>query len=301
MSTWFDKSVIRGCRFSNNYGPGLWFDYSCNANIVENNIASDNEGPGFMIEISRGNILRNNISCNNHKTMLGIDCVPVDKGQTDTYRQESGGGEGPLGILISSSPYTKVYNNLCYQNDGVGIVVRGGLRRQCGTLDYSDLREQSRRDVWVSSHDVDVRNNALINNGRCQPNLPHNGQDATRSATSPITKFTTAMPIFRWCDGTPIKRCSHRWRSGKRLPVTTCTRSSGCRYSSFRPVWISDSRRTRWASIRANRCPRCPPIDSASSVPPAGPPTSGLTKSPACGDSRKSPKHPRNSPTSRWT
>ena len=132
MSTWFDKSVIRGCRFCNNYGPGLWFDYSCNANIVENNIACDNEGPGFMIEISRGNILRNNISCNNHKTMLGIDCVPVDKGQTDYYRQESGGGEGPLGILISSSPYTKVYNNLCYHNDGFGIVVRGG-RAAAGT------------------------------------------------------------------------------------------------------------------------------------------------------------------------
>ena len=120
----FNKSVIRGCRFSNNYGPGLWFDNSCNANIVENNIASDNEGPGLMIEISRGNILRNNISCNNHRTLLGIDCVPVDKGQIDSYRQEGGGGEGALGILISSSPYTKVYNNLCYHNDGIGIAVR---------------------------------------------------------------------------------------------------------------------------------------------------------------------------------
>ena len=77
--------------------------------------------------------------------------------------------------------------------------MRGGRRGSLDGVDYSKV--ETYRDVWVSSHDVDVRNNALIDNGRHQLDLAHNGQDAdTFGNHSDYNLFYSDanLPLVRW-------------------------------------------------------------------------------------------------------
>ena len=179
----FSKSVIRGCTFEYNYGEGLWFDCSCNDNIVENNVCSCNEGGGIGIEISRGNIIRNNICNFNTAGLPGVDIVPNDNAPPGTdhmhpvvceqLRQEP--HSGGAGIGISSSPFSKVYNNLCMGNAAVGIDVEGPCR---GSEDITDYKDGKRIEVQVATHDDEIRNNLLIDNGVQQLRIARPGRDA---------------------------------------------------------------------------------------------------------------------------
>ena len=215
----FNHSVIRGCRFSNNYAIGLWFDCSCNDNIVENCVSNDNEGDGIGMEISRGNIIRNNICCNNRKTLPGLDLDP-NAGKTcpvDCQILRVEGGGGGAGIVISSSPYSKVYNNLCYRNEGAGIDVEGPRRDSDDAADYAHYAS---RRVLVSSHDVDVRNNLLVNNGDYQLSLAKSGRDKdTFNNTSDYNLFysASAMPLVRWGFGGDLYASLEKWQQASGL------------------------------------------------------------------------------------
>lgn len=174
---WFNKSVVRNCEFAYSYGPGLWLDGSCNDSILEGNHCHDNEGPGIMVEISRGCIVRNNICHNNRNQQPGIDIHPIaQKGyspiQCRVMRTE--GGSGGQGIFISSSPGTKVYNNLCYRNESMGVFAEWGKRISGDIVDYPQRKSA---EVVMSTHDVDVQGNILINNGSAQLSLRRNGVD----------------------------------------------------------------------------------------------------------------------------
>jgi len=174
---WFNKSVVRRCEFAYNYGPGLWFDGSCNDSIIEGCRCHDNEGPGIMVEISRGSIVRNNLCYNNRNGLPGIDLMPLaGKGYSplvcEARRVE--GGAGGCGIFVSSSPDTKVYNNLCYRNEGMGIFAEWAKRE---SSDIADFVERKGREVVMSTHGVDVRNNILVSNGGCQLSIRRNGVD----------------------------------------------------------------------------------------------------------------------------
>ena len=174
---WFNRSVVRRSEFAFNYGPGLWFDGSCNDSLVEDCRCHDNEGPGIMIEISRGIILRNNLCYSNRNGLPGIDLIPLEgKGYSpvacEARRVE--GGAGGAGIFISSSPDTKCYHNLCYRNESMGIFAEWARRI---SSDAADFVERTGRDVTMSTHGVDVRNNILVNNGGCQLSLRRNGVD----------------------------------------------------------------------------------------------------------------------------
>lgn len=174
---WFNRSVVRNSEFAYNYGPGLWLDGSCNENVLEGNRCHDNEGPGIMVEISRDNVVRNNLCFQNRNTLPGIDISPVaGKGYAPTVCQaiRSDGGGGGQGIFVSSSPGTKVYHNLCYRNEGYGIFAEWALRESSDIADYA---ERKGAPVSMSTHDVDIRNNLLINNGTAQLSLRRNGVD----------------------------------------------------------------------------------------------------------------------------
>ena len=210
----FCKSVIRGCRFVNNYGPGLWFDCSCNDNIVENNTCSDNEGCGIAMEISRNNILRNNVCNANRAPLPGVDIVPIGPDSSPTkcqqLRQEA--GHGGTGICISSSPFSKVYNNLCAGNQGEGIDVDGNRRDSEDMLDYGTGKRET---ISVSTHDVDIRNNILVNNGGVQLRLARNGRNVeTFGNRSDYNMFYSAddRPLVRWGFGGTVFATLEQWQ-----------------------------------------------------------------------------------------
>ena len=174
---WFNKSTVRNSRFAYNYGPGLWFDGSCNDSVIEGNRCHDNEGPGIMVEISRGCLVRNNLCYNNRNSLPGIDLNPLEKkgyAPVDCQARRVEGGAGGNGIFISSSPHSKVYNNLCYRNESVGLFAEWGKRL---SSDIADWAERKGGEVVMSTHDVDLRNNLLVNNGGAQLSLRRNGVD----------------------------------------------------------------------------------------------------------------------------
>ena len=133
----FRHGTIRHNEFAHNLGPGLWLDTGCDDNIIDGNLAHDNEGAGIMVEISKGNLVSNNICYANRNNLSG------------PYRDSKGGieekdlsahriapsrllklyhaGDG-RGINISSAPATKVLYNTCYLNEAEGICVEGPPR-----------------------------------------------------------------------------------------------------------------------------------------------------------------------------
>jgi len=155
----FNKGRIIANEFAYNIGPGLWLDESCNDNRIERNYCHDNEGAGILVEISSGNLVVNNICVANRNTLGGEFLSPdpeaekqnrhnvfVSRKRSD--RTESTiiyqGGEG-LGIFISSSPDSRVYNNTCYLNEGGGITVEGPSRQSAG-------HQMSTRDCRVANN-----------------------------------------------------------------------------------------------------------------------------------------------------
>lgn len=133
----FRHGWIRHNEFAHNLGPGLWLDANCDENVIDGNVAHDNEGPGIMVEISTDNLVMNNICYANRNNLSG------------PYRNEKGitsdlsisepralpsrllkvyhAGDG-RGIYISSAPGTRVLNNTIYLNEGEGICVEGPPR-----------------------------------------------------------------------------------------------------------------------------------------------------------------------------
>jgi parallel beta-helix repeat protein len=174
---WFNKSTVRNCEFAYSYGPGVWFDGSCNDSLIEGNRCHDNEGPGIMVEISRGTIVRNNICYNNRNSLPGVDIMPVEgKGYAPLVCRQlrSEGGGGGEGIFISSSPDTRVYHNLCYRNEGMGIFAEWAKRTSADVTDYAASKSA---EVAMSTHGVDLQGNILVNNGAGQLSLRRNGVD----------------------------------------------------------------------------------------------------------------------------
>lgn len=133
----FNHGTVRANEFAYNQGPGLWLDGSCDENIIDGNLTHDNSGAGIMVEVSRGNLVLNNISYANRNNLSGPYREP-DGSLKELDLSESRispsrllklyhAGEG-RGIDISSAPQTKVLYNTCYLNEGEGICVEGPPR-----------------------------------------------------------------------------------------------------------------------------------------------------------------------------
>jgi len=212
---WFNKSTVRNSEFAFNYGPGLWFDGSCNDSVIEGCYCHDNEGPGIMVEISRGVIVRNNVCVNNRNTLPGIDLSPLEKkgyAPVNCQATRTEGGSGGNGIFISSSPHTKAYNNLCYRNESAGIFAEWA-RRESG--DVSDYGERKSVPVHMSTHDVDVRNNILVNNLSCQLSIRRNGVDEDTYGNQSdynLLYSSGGVPLVRWGFGGAAFSTVEKWQ-----------------------------------------------------------------------------------------
>lgn len=133
----FRRSKIRSNEFGNNLGPGLWLDDACDENVIDGNYAHDNEGPGIMVEVSRGNLVCNNLSIANRNFLSGPYRDASGKEETILNSEQRAGisrlvrvyhaGDG-RGIYVSSAPETKVLNNTVYFNEAEGICVEGPPR-----------------------------------------------------------------------------------------------------------------------------------------------------------------------------
>ena len=189
----FNNSRITGNEFAHNIGPGLWLDESCNNNCVERNYCHDNEGAGIQVEISSGNLVLNNICVANRNTLggefLSPDPEAEKQGRHNIFltrkrneRTESTivyqGGEG-LGIFISSSPDSRVYNNTCYLNEGGGITVEGPDRQSGGRS--------------MSTQNCRVANNISVLNKGPQLILRKIKTDATTSGNSSENNLLLAV------------------------------------------------------------------------------------------------------------
>ena len=134
---YFSHGLIRHNEFAYNLGSGLWLDIGCNDNVIDGNLAHGNEGPGITIEISKNNLILNNICYENLNNLSGpfrdakgmVFETSVDERRlwpsplSTIYH--SGGGRG---IYISTSPGTKILHNTIYSNQGEGICIEGGSR-----------------------------------------------------------------------------------------------------------------------------------------------------------------------------
>lgn len=133
----FEQGMIRHNEFAHNLGPGLWLDGSCNNNTIDGDFSHDNEGPGIMVEISKGNLISNNICSVNRNVLSGYYLEANGTRRDINYSEQQSAvsrlptlyhaGEG-RGIYVSSSPETQVVNNTCYLNQGEGICVEGPPR-----------------------------------------------------------------------------------------------------------------------------------------------------------------------------
>ena len=81
----FRHGSIRHNEFAHNFGPGLWLDGGCDENVIDGNLCHDNEGAGIMVEVSRGNLVLNNICYANRNNLSG------------PYRDDKGGAKETSG------------------------------------------------------------------------------------------------------------------------------------------------------------------------------------------------------------
>jgi hypothetical protein len=130
----FSNSIIMKNTFSNNYAPGLWLDEESDSNQIIQNATYNNCIAGIEVEISKSNVLVNNVAYKNRVPVRGNYKVPNDKGNNlkgfqtiDNYYHDYWNNSGN-GIWIPTSPYTKLLNNICYANQGAGLRIDGGIR-----------------------------------------------------------------------------------------------------------------------------------------------------------------------------
>jgi parallel beta-helix repeat protein len=133
----FRHGSIRHNEFAHNFGPGLWLDAGCDENVIDGNLAHDNEGAGIMVEVSRGNLLINNICYANRNDLSGPyrygDGAVKERIMSEVRVAPSRllniyhAGDG-RGIYISTAPETMVLHNTAYLNEGEGICVESPPR-----------------------------------------------------------------------------------------------------------------------------------------------------------------------------
>ena len=122
--------TIRGNRFSNNYGTGLWFDNSCVGVIVSDNDFVGNASNGLTVELAARVKVVNNLVQDN--TAGGV--LVLDSNKVDLWNNSITGSKLP--VRISDGP------------------------RIATTPDPAHASGQSPEATWVTK-DINVRNNVI--------------------------------------------------------------------------------------------------------------------------------------------
>lgn len=124
--------TVRNNTFSNNIGPGIWFDHDNRGAIIEGNTVFDNTGPGIFWEISYDATIRNNTVKNSgfdqDAWLWGAGITISTSSGVEVYGNTLEGNRNGIGILQQSrgSDY-KSYDNVVHDNNvsgGASGVVR---------------------------------------------------------------------------------------------------------------------------------------------------------------------------------
>ncbi|MBN1601386.1 MAG: right-handed parallel beta-helix repeat-containing protein [Chitinispirillaceae bacterium] len=179
------NSIIMKNTFCNNYGPGFWIDVECDSNLIIQNTSYNNCIAGMEIEISKSNVIVNNIAYKNRVPVHGNYKVFNDKQdkykgfQTiDNYYHDYWNRSGN-GIWVFTSPYTKLFNNICFANQGAGLRIEGG--------------DRVHNNYSFTTHDIICQKNISINNEGTQLWI----KDDAENIRSDYNIFSTGDTIFR--------------------------------------------------------------------------------------------------------
>jgi parallel beta-helix repeat protein len=191
----FRHGSVRHNEFAYNLGPGLWLDAGCDENIIDGNVAHDNEGTGVMVEVSKGNLVMNNICYANRNYLSGLYLDGKGIAQETNWSEQRVGpsrllkpyhaGQG-RGIYISSAPETKVLNNTIYLNEGEGICVEGPPR--------------ALRDEMMQTRGETVMNNISVFNKGSQLTFraEKNGEQSTTSDHNVLFATGAVLAKYGW-------------------------------------------------------------------------------------------------------
>ncbi len=203
----FRQGTIRHNEFAHNLGPGLWLDEACNDNVIDGNISHDNEGPGIMVEISRDNLVMNNICHANRNSLSGpyrdskgaLAEKEISKNRIGPSRlfklYHAGDGRG---INVSSAPATKVLFNTCYLNEAEGICVEGPPRR-------------SGPETMTTTEET-VANNISVFNKGSQLTLHHPAPGETPTASDHNILFAVGAVFAKYGWEGPVAMSMPEWQ-----------------------------------------------------------------------------------------
>ena len=186
-----NRLTVRGCRFIDNNGPGLWFDWDNSEIIVERNFCSGNIGSGIMMEVSPGFASK------------GVDAGPVvapdygvkKKGYVPDPRtpgptilrnnivvNQRHDGTWGHGILLQLASNTFVLNNTVYGSAAYGIFLR-----------YHPYDNHGHRIV-----DNAVMNNIVSDNGGCQIYINPDPKDKPGYVARNTSDYNLFFNSFGW-------------------------------------------------------------------------------------------------------
>ena len=183
-------SVFRKNRFTDNTGgPGLWLDIDNHRNRVDGNWFSGNGHSAIMIEISRDNVVCNNIIADTHEHNYAA-----------------------AGVLVQLSCRTRIFHNLFLRCEGFGVHLRWHVRtRDIHPFEPADPAEFEREHGFCQSDwmepdgqypvaENDIRNNVFVDCRRGAIQIdPHPAH--TRANTSDHNFFWNAHNLHPMAGG----------------------------------------------------------------------------------------------------
>jgi len=189
-----NRLTVRGCRFIDNDGPGLWFDWDNSEIIVERNFCSGNVGSGIMMEVSPG-FAGKDVDA---KPVVAPDYGVKKKGYVPDPRtpgptivrnnivvNQKHDGTWGHGILLQLASNTCVVNNTVYGSAAYGIFLR-----------YHPYDTHGHRIV-----DNVVMNNIVVDNGGCQIYISPDPKDKPGYVARNTSDYNLFFNSFGWLKG----------------------------------------------------------------------------------------------------
>jgi len=185
-----NRLTIRGCRFIDNDGPGLWFDWNNSEITIERNFCSGNRGSGIMMEFSPAFAAPGPDA----KAVVETD-EDIKKGRVRDLREPAPSiirnnivvnqrhdGTWGHGILLQLASKTHVLNNTVFGTAAYGIFLR-----------YHPYGHTPHRIV-----DNVIMNNIVADNGGCQIYITPDPKDKPGSVARNVSDYNLFFDSANW-------------------------------------------------------------------------------------------------------
>jgi hypothetical protein len=185
-----NKVTVRGCRFIENDGAGLWFDWDNSEVIAERNFCCGNRGCGIMMEASPGYLSKKSGAS-------AAVCPEYNKHEVSWIDNKKPGpsilrnnicvntrfdGTWGFGIVLQMASNTHVVNNTVAGNSSYGIFLR--------YHPYDTFGHRCNDNV--------ILNNIVANNGGCQIYIPPSPADKPSFVRNNISDFNLFWDDATW-------------------------------------------------------------------------------------------------------